>query len=216
MESSYNYAQSNMQDALLLRKSERLDKKEHMNMFMLSHAVDRIAIKDGCALEFGVYEGATLRHIAKIIKQNVHGFDSFVGLPESGGGTYWGKGMFDLQGRMPEVPSHVKLHKGWFEDTIPVFLNEHKEDIALLHLDPDLYSSHKTVFRLCAKRIKPGTVIVFDDFFDFPGWENQGAKAFHEFVAEYKVEYKFLAYYGARSMGTENGGASVMILKICG
>ena len=78
--------------------------------------------------------------------------------------TYLKKGEFDLGGQPPKVPNNVILQIGWFEKSIPDFLQENHEDIALLHLDPGLYSSHKTVFSLLRTRIKTGTIIIFDDY----------------------------------------------------
>ena len=42
------------------------------------------AKNDGLVLEFGVRFGTTIRQIAAIVNQEVHGFDSFEGLPTSG------------------------------------------------------------------------------------------------------------------------------------
>jgi hypothetical protein len=57
---------------------------------------------DGLIMEFGVYQGASLRAIAQRVTQVVHGFDSFEGLPEDW--TYFQKrGRFSQQGRAPKL-----------------------------------------------------------------------------------------------------------------
>jgi len=76
----------------------------------------------GLVLEFGVRFGTSIRHIAAQAGQDVHGFDSFEGLPEA-----WGdkpSGVYTTGGALPEVPANVRLHAGWFEDTLPVFAKE--------------------------------------------------------------------------------------------
>jgi hypothetical protein len=46
----------------------------------------------------------------------------------------------------------------------------------------------------CSELIVPGTVIVFDEFFNYPEWRNGEYKAFVEFVAAKKIGFDWLAY----------------------
>jgi hypothetical protein len=198
------YIQKNMSSAQILFFQEE----------MIDFAVKNISLS-GSILEFGVANGKSINYLASRTKKNVYGFDSFEGLPESGSGTYWKKEMFgDLKGRLPKVPSNVILKKGWFNDTIPVFLQENHEDITLIHLDPDIYSSHKTIFLLLGHRIKVGTILIFDDYFDYVGWKEHGFKAFQEFVLENQVKYEYLCWKGGRESGSENGGVVVKIKEL--
>jgi hypothetical protein len=146
----------------------------------------------GLYCEFGVGSGRTINYIASIVTAQVHGFDSFEGLPED----YMDglpKGTFKRE-MLPKVQSNVVLHKGWFDQSLPVFKEAYKAPLSFLHMDADLYSSTKTVFDILGDRIVPGTVIQFDEFFNHPGWKDQEYKAFMEFVESYKVKYKFLGY----------------------
>ena len=52
----------------------------------------------------------------------------------------------------------------------------------------------ETVLTILAPRIVPGTVIVFDEYFNYPGWQEHEHKAFQEFVKEFRVDYKFLGF----------------------
>jgi|SRR5918994_3691701 hypothetical protein len=101
---------------------------------------------------------------------------------------------FDRQGRLPRVPSNVTLHKGWFNDTIPKWKADHPGRLAFVHIDCDIYGSTKTILDLLADPIEPGTVIVFDEYFNFPNWENHAHKAFCEYLAANRVGYEPLAY----------------------
>src|SRR5688500_7101450 len=66
---------------------------------LLEHALDRCSV-DGLIMEFGVYRGASLRKIARRCTVDVHGFDSFEGLPDDW--THFQKrGRFSLQGEAP-------------------------------------------------------------------------------------------------------------------
>jgi len=150
---------------------------------------------DGHYLEFGVYTGGTIRFIASRLKKRViHGFDSFEGLPEAWGGFNLGRSAFDVRGKLPRVPENVRLYRGWFEVSLPPWLKDNSGPVAFLHIDCDLYSSTETVFNLLSDRIVPGTVILFDEYFNFPNWENHEFKAFKEFVAKKSVKYTYLGF----------------------
>ena len=59
---------------------------------------------------------------------------------------------------LPKVKENVELHKGWFNESLPPFLEQHPGPVAFIHVDCDLYSSTKTLLDLLAPRIRPGTV----------------------------------------------------------
>jgi predicted O-methyltransferase YrrM len=150
---------------------------------------------DGHYLEFGVFTGGTARYMARHIgTHTLHGFDSFEGLPESWSGYNLGSKAFDVKGRLPRVPQNVKLHRGYFEASLPPWLEQNSGKVAFIHLDCDLYSSTKTVFSLVGPRLVSGSVILFDEYFNFPNWENHEYKAFQEFVADHNVKYTYLAF----------------------
>lgn len=148
----------------------------------------------GLMLECGVADGASLRHLARATAREFHGFDSFEGLPEHWSGTFERKGKFGRGGTLPEVPANVSLHKGWFEQTLPAFLAAHAEEIAFLHVDCDIYSSTVTIFRALGPRFKPGTVIVFDEYFNYPNWQRHEWRAFQEFLRDTGFAYRYLGF----------------------
>jgi bifunctional DNA-binding transcriptional regulator/antitoxin component of YhaV-PrlF toxin-antitoxin module len=149
----------------------------------------------GLFLEFGVYKGASINCLAEI-KPDVtfYGFDSFHGLPES-----WTviakKGAFGVDGRLPAVWGNVVLVSGFYEHTLEPFLLEHRhEPISFLHVDCDLYSSTKTILTHGADRLLAGSVIVFDEFFNYSGWRDHEYKAFMEFVAQTGRRFQYIGY----------------------
>ena len=66
--------------------------------------------------------------------------------------------------------------------------------MAFIHLDCDLYSASKTVLSLLAPRLKSGTIILFDEYFNYPNWEHHEFKAFREIVAEHGIKYSYLGF----------------------
>lgn len=147
--------------------------------------------KDKLFLEFGTYKGESINFCSSLIPEaKFYGFDSFEGLPETSG--VWVKGEFDVKEKLPKVNKNVSLIKGYFNETLPKFLEEHKEKAAFIHIDCDLYSSTKTVFDNIYDRIVPNTVIQFDEYYNYPGWRNHEFKAFQEFCKKYSVEYEYI------------------------
>jgi Methyltransferase domain len=147
---------------------------------------------DRLICEFGVFRGDTINHLARLTPKPIFGFDSFEGLPE-GWGHGLSKGHFALK-KLPEVRSNVTLIKGWFDQTLPSFLEQHKGVIGFMHVDCDLYSSTKIIFSQLKSRLAPAAVIVFDEYFNYPGWEEGEYKAFQEFLADSGLEAEFIGY----------------------
>ena len=149
---------------------------------------------EGLILEFGVFRGATLRFIAERANQPVHGFDSFHGLPVDWTHTQR-KGRFSLDGQAPQFDiAGIHVHAGLFSDSLPVFLGEHAGPVRFLHIDCDLYSSTKDVFSHLGSRIVVGTVIVFDEYLNYPGWREHEYRAFQEYIAASGHGYRYLGF----------------------
>jgi|GEM_PF-433781 hypothetical protein len=163
-----------------------------MHLDVLSFALKQIKDTAGLYLEFGVFTGNSINHVAGQIQTTIYGFDSFEGLPERWR-TRLDAGHFKVAA-LPGVRPNVTLVKGWFDKTLPQFLKEHPQGISFLHVDCDLYSSTQTVLLNLAPRIKVGTVIVFDEYFNYPGWREGEFKAFQEFVTEHDIKYEYLTY----------------------
>ncbi|MDG0794590.1 class I SAM-dependent methyltransferase [Cohnella ginsengisoli] len=161
-------------------------------MDLLKAALEHVTIK-GLYLEFGVYKGESINYISEIKRNEIiHGFDSFEGLPE-GWIPGFEEGAFSVSA-LPEVNPNVKLIKGWFDESLPAFKLERDEQCAFIHVDCDLYSSTKTIFDLLKERIVKGTVIVFDEFFNYPNWRQGEYKAFQELATENNLNYEFIGY----------------------
>ena len=150
---------------------------------------------EGHWCEFGVREGRSLKWlIEEYNDQVIHAFDSWEGLPED-----WDHGtgkVADMSCAPPSVPEHVKLHKGWFKDTVPLWKNNNKGPIAFLHMDADIYSSTKEVLTMLNDQIVEGTVITFDELCNFrlsgkmSKWQDQEFLALTEWLDEFDRKIK--------------------------
>jgi hypothetical protein len=192
--SSADYVESKLSEAVSLSDCYAV----------LQESLNKVRLSEGLYLEFGVFQCTSVNFIAKKIESKIHGFDSFEGLPEHWIDGYT-KGTFklDINQVLPKIEENVKLHVGWFDKTLPEFVSQIDPDekVTFLHVDCDLYSSTKTIFDYLGDRIVPGTVIVFDEYFNYPSWQQHEFKAFQEFVEARKVAYKYLCFnrYGTQA-----------------
>jgi hypothetical protein len=128
-------------------------------------------------LEFGVYEGWSIRQWSQL---NPHpgsrfvGFDTFTGLPED-----WNAlrkaGAFDVKGVSPsDTDSRVTFVAGLFQKTLVDFLRGFElRNQLVVHIDCDLYSSTLFCLATLDRHMPPGSVVIFDEFYD----------VLHEFAA---------------------------------
>lgn len=161
----------------------------HEDYAVLHHVISLIGQNQqpGWALEFGVATGRTLDMIARRLP--VIGFDSFQGLPEDWRDNF-PAGHFAGIRPPAEIPG-ATIVEGLFADTLPGF--DWPDEIALVHIDCDLYSSAKTVLDHIGYAVHSGTYIVFDEYFGYEGAEDHEQKAWDEFGNGLAVE-RGLAY----------------------
>lgn len=168
---------------------------------LLKYALE-ISDIEGYILEFGVKEGKSINFIASNTKQTVFGFDSFEGLPESwlGANGLLKKGHFNLGGKLPVCLENVILVKGWFEDTLNSFINKNKHNVKLMHIDCDLYSSTFCVLESFKDRLVPGSLIIFDEFYNYHGWQNHEYKALMNFQKKYNINFEYMGFTDRRML----------------
>jgi hypothetical protein len=146
----------------------------------------------GCAVEFGVGGGDSLRMIAAVMP--VIGFDSFEGLPEDWRPSHR-KGFFG-DAKIPTNVTGATIVPGWFEDTVPGY--DWPENLALVHFDADLYSSTLTALDSIGPAIKPGCILVFDEFFgyddDFKGTMPGEQQAFWEWCETADIMFDVIGH----------------------
>ena len=185
-------------------KSDAIKRKNH-----LKFVLDQLMI-NGEILEFGVYEGRSLKRISeKFPNQTIYGFDSFEGLPEEwtmtlderrSGVSNHPKGHFDTSHLQYNFLPNVKLVKGFFEDSLPKWIKNNKlKNISLLHIDSDLYSSAKTIFDNLDQYIVKGTIIIFDELYPWGNykkyelWQEGEWKALVEWVNQYDRQFEVIS-----------------------
>lgn len=151
----------------------------------------------GLCLEFGVWNGLTISYInEKLPNWNIYGFDSFEGLPESwnrSDDSRYIKGYFSLNGQPPILHNNINIVKGWFDITLPDWISCSKHNqVDLLHIDCDIYSSTKCVLDNCVSLIKKDTIIVFDELISYCDFEQHEIKALYEFIKKTNLNFKIL------------------------
>lgn len=150
-------------------------------------------------LEFGVYKGESIKYFSRINtspSSRFFGFDTFTGLPSDWDdfGRRLKKATFDTGGNTPESDDPRLLFvKGLFQETLPSFLREFSQRNQLvIHNDSDLYSATLYVLTIANAIIKPGTLVIFDEFYSVL----HEFKALEDYCDAYLREYEVVAITG--------------------
>jgi predicted O-methyltransferase YrrM len=189
--------------ASALRKSVLIIEQEMPNAIIhqeheafLAYSLAR-APHQGAHCEFGVYAGTSINLLAEMRPSGIFdGFDSFHGLPEAW--TGFKEFDFDRKGMLPQVRENVRLHVGLFDATLPGYIRS-CGPVSFLHIDCDLYSSTACVFKHIGPLLAPGCVIVFDEYFAYPGFEHHERKAFAEYLLSSGRTANWIACCGPRA-----------------
>lgn len=157
--------------------ADRLSLYDHLGTLVGGNPVDY--------LEFGVFRGESLKHWVGLNtnpESRFFGFDTFTGLPEKW--LEFEAGAFDTGGAPPNIADpRVSFVSGIFQNTLYGFLNRFTpRSQMVIHVDSDLFSS--ALFVLCAmdRIIRPGTIILFDEFASLM----DEFRAWHEYLLAFR------------------------------
>jgi hypothetical protein len=174
---------------------DRLPRHWHDRYDLFREAMRHVKGEAPLYLEFGVYQGDTLRWWTENIpapNARFVGFDSFEGLPEDWH-DHAKAGMFAVD-TVPEPPDpRASFEVGWFDQTVPAF-EPPPHDQLIVNIDSDLYSSAVVVLNELEPYLVPGTLIYFDELGDI----NHELRAWREFLERTKMRVE--------ALGMANGG----------
>lgn len=162
---------------------------------VLSMAAEKTRPLAGWAMEFGVFQGVTLRHLAGQIGpgRGIVGFDTFEGLPDD-----WGqllpKGTFATSMPSLEGFPNAQLRVGRIEETLPKFLAGDPQPVPLVHIDCPYYGINVFILEHLLPRMPEGSVVVFDEYYGFPSYEEHEFRAWAEIRARFELATRPLAY----------------------
>jgi hypothetical protein len=148
-------------------------------------------------LEFGVFQGASLRHWSSINKNpssRFFGFDSFKGFTEIWEGLWQvsSKDSFNTKSLIPQFDdSRVTLIQGYFQSTLQKFLESYtRQKTLVVHIDADIYSATLFVLASLARIFHVRTILIFDEF----SLVCHEFRAFRDFTRSFCLNYKVLAF----------------------
>lgn len=149
-------------------------------------------------LEFGVAQGAIFE---RWLQTNTnpdsmfYGFDTFRGLPEDAKHfiKITPKGTFDLDGKPPDIDySRAEFVVGLFQETLVDFIAgefmREPDQRLVVHLDADLFSASLFVSSTLDPIMRPGTVIIINNFNSVLGT----FRAFSDYIEAFQRDYTIL------------------------
>lgn len=184
---SAEFVSENLNGALLFSS------RQAIQLYAAEQSIDR----PGIVLEMGVYDGGSINLIAQKIleadpSRKIYGLDSFRGLEESWTSTDHYRS-FDVGGIPPQsIDKRVTLIQGRVEKVLEPFLLTEKPTFSLVHFDMDLYAPSYYALKHLLPFLKPGTLILFDELYGYPGWQYGEYKALTELIN--RNQYRFLAF----------------------
>jgi O-methyltransferase len=168
----------------------RFDDRERMYGFLAPELTQTRPVD---YLEFGVWKGASLREWARLLPDpdnRFYGFDSFEGLPED-----WlpdkPKGTFALGGNVPTFDDcRISIVDGYYQDVLPSFLQDYDrtERRLAVHIDCDLYSSTLFVLASIDRFLRPGDLLLMDEF----AYLVDEFAAFMDYLRAFKRDFRVL------------------------
>ena len=190
---------------------------------MIAQAMEFAKINEvgGDYFEFGLWQGKTFQYAHKMMRRyslhgmKLRGFDSFQGLPDHArtNDNIWHAGQFAYSRAALEKDLRnygfrfidYELVEGFYDaslnDGLVRGLKAKQVRAAIVYIDCDLYESTRPVLRFIANFLQNGTIVCFDDYFNYKGSRDQGeARALNEFCAEYPA-FEFMPYLTYSPLG---------------
>lgn len=151
---------------------------------LIDFCLGQVSHLPGDVVEFGTYQGVTARMILRSMGPSRRLFccDSWEGLPEE-----WDRAREELipaghfATSVPDLgDDRAVMIQGWYKDTGERLLELASPTLAMVHIDCDLYSSTVTALATVRDRLQAGTVILFDELWNYPKWRDHEHKALEE------------------------------------
>lgn len=151
----------------------------------------------GDILEFGVHNGESVVDFAtRCPSRHVYGFDSFEGLPED----WWTRPKGTFKTEVPEIDKpNVTLVKGFFDESLPGFLQKWQGMAAIIHIDCDLFKSTLSCLIPMLERCQVGTVILFDEYYNYSDFASHEWLAWRAISESHDIKAPCIGYDGRRA-----------------
>jgi O-methyltransferase len=206
------------------RVIEVLDRRSDNRMTelgMLSQAFEFAKINQvsGDYLEFGLWRGKTFGYAYRMMHRyrphgmKLWGFDSFQGLPETAEhpDNIWYKGQFactrpEFEGILSARgfdAAEYELIEGFYSESLNDATRRRfsGRKAAIVYVDCDLYVSTIQVLDFVQPYLVDGSIICFDDFYNYKGDPEQGEqKALAEFLKK-QVRVRVVPYMDYAPLG---------------
>ena len=222
----YGFIRKILGSELALRLFEVIDRRSENRVTefgVLAQAFEFCKINQiqGDYFEFGVWRGKTFSYARTLARRygygplTYHAFDSFQGLPNVNRSDLeiWHEGQFTCsKGEFQRIlekkgfgRDEYEIVEGFYNDSLNdqlvARLNTKGTKASVVYIDCDLYESTVDVLNFLPNFLQDGTILCFDDFFNYRGRKDMGVqKAFSE-VRESLPELSFTEFFAYSPLG---------------
>jgi hypothetical protein len=96
----------------------------------------------------------------------------------------------------PKLPPNCSFHAGFFEATLPRFVANLSEPVAMLNVDCDIHSSAHEGFNALSSRLGPGVALHLDEAVNYDTWLFNEMLALFRFLDARELDINWIARGG--------------------
>ncbi len=173
---------------------------DHIREYSFKRLIQNFPNQNYLIIQLGVHDGKNSKHYSYLVKKfkctcKIIGFDSWDGLSEDWTGMTKGRDKGSQLIEKPKPPDFCIYKKGNTSTELKKFLTKQsKKSINMVHFNLDTYTPTKSCLDLLKPFLNKGTILIFDDFYGYPGWSMHENKAFEKFIIKSQIKYKFICF----------------------
>ena len=196
----YNAKESYLKYKNEMREVPLFRKGDDIRTYSFKRLIANFPNQHYLVIQLGLNNGKNSKHYSYLVNKfkcscEIIGFDSWRGLSEDWIGMTKGRDKGSQLVKKPKAPNFCIFKKGNILKELNKFLSKNnKKSLNLIHFNLDTYTPTKSCLSILKPFLKKGTILIFDDFYGYPGWIMHENKAFEEFIFESEIKYKFICF----------------------
>ena len=197
-----------MSETFISEFKASLDKKEvNVGDDPLQHILTNGLFDSGASVVFvGVKDGRQVKLTSRFYSDTIYGVDNYKGLEEDWRDGYAAGALG--RPKAPRTPKNVTVVSdvATYGEGVTRVKNDFVKDnkVGLLIIDSETYTPCYQALTILSDNLREGSIIVFDEIINYPGYEGHEVKALENYLAESGKRYEALAINGPSTSDQED------------